>query len=566
MTEVLCLECKRQCFFKARPKEDELFGAPCDYCKNVFCRKCAKINTSEAQAVACTQRSVLFCCPCCRERILRELPKLKTLLKQLEKYKAESMIKSGQIEKLENEYEDKTKELQQMIDHLNLENKQKDSHITRLKRRTQDFEDSTFNAVEDYEKDLTEKGKQIGILNKEIIDLLRKNKSLLDKIEEFEVISKRFAENETELETVRKNMLTSIEVLTGENESYLNDLKKANREVCALKEQLSNINDATELNRNMKTTIEVLESQGEMYLNELTQLRQELEKERIGKRGVQEEQTGTVDRVSTNGKQRQTAQEDQVIVNSASRTRSSALGTNCEEPQHKTQIIKSMPRPKVILLTDGSGKKIYRHLNNVLGAHYDLRMFGKPFARFREVVSSVDCFLGELSSSDYVVVMAGLNDTITLNDITYLANKCFYTNLIVCTLPMNYNYCQGSTSIVNVVNMNNECLQRTINKLKMFSVSIDLLDLTGRFNSTEFAGNTLFLNRKGLIRLSVLIGNSVVGFSGKKEVTNLVQVRTGPNALSVASESTLDEPYMDNRNIGTNPFLESPTPLTGAME
>ena len=82
MSILNCTKCKATCAFKQRPKEDELFGAECDFCNNAICKKCAALYTTEAHALALTgQRNLLFYCPDCKCR-LKDLPKFQKILKQ----------------------------------------------------------------------------------------------------------------------------------------------------------------------------------------------------------------------------------------------------------------------------------------------------------------------------------------------------------------------------------------------------------------------------------------------------------------------------------------------------
>ena len=94
--------------------------------------------------------------------------------------------------------------------------------------------------------------------------------------------------------------------------------------------------------------------------------------------------------------------------------------------------------PKIVVLTDGFGKYIFQPLKKTLGSKFSVQVFSKPYAPFKEVVSTIDCLAESLTHKDYVIVLTGLLDSnIRIRDITYLANKCFYTNVLFCTIPIN---------------------------------------------------------------------------------------------------------------------------------
>lgn len=75
-----CTNCKRNCIFKRRPGNDEIFGAKCDRCRRSFCRDCARFSSTEIDTLVLTQRSLMFYCPDCQLKtdteVLQEIKKL----------------------------------------------------------------------------------------------------------------------------------------------------------------------------------------------------------------------------------------------------------------------------------------------------------------------------------------------------------------------------------------------------------------------------------------------------------------------------------------------------------
>lgn len=62
-----CSKCQKQCVKKRRLNEGENFGAPCDSCSLIYCRECAKLSTTETDAIALQgNRTLLFFCSQCK--------------------------------------------------------------------------------------------------------------------------------------------------------------------------------------------------------------------------------------------------------------------------------------------------------------------------------------------------------------------------------------------------------------------------------------------------------------------------------------------------------------------
>lgn len=78
-------------------------------------------------------------------------------------------------------------------------------------------------------------------------------------------------------------------------------------------------------------------------------------------------------------------------------------------------------------------------------------MVCKPFAKFDEMAKSVDWFSGDLTKSDFVIVLAGINnDDISVKSVSALADKCFFTNLILCGIPVNVKFCKTEPVCVTI--------------------------------------------------------------------------------------------------------------------
>ena len=225
-----CKKCKKSCIQKARPEPDELYGAPCDSCEQIFCKFCAKITTTEAHAVSLSQRSILFLCTDCR-CCVEDISSFKKLREQYNVIKKEAQIKEAKIEQLKLKFNQQITELQNENSKLCNKTQEQDQHIEQLNKKNQEYTDSVLTSETSYIDTINEQKSQIAGLNKEINSLVDKNRSLSLIGEELQVKCAGLQKELAELNSIKDQMLVSIDVLTKENECYLQDLKKANYEL-----------------------------------------------------------------------------------------------------------------------------------------------------------------------------------------------------------------------------------------------------------------------------------------------------------------------------------------------
>ena len=197
---------------------------------------------------------------------------------------------------------------------------------------------------------------------------------------------------------------------------------------------------------------------------------------------------------------------------------------------------------KIVILTDNCGKRLYAPLSRVLG-DFAVQLVCKPFVSFAKLVGDSDCYVRNLSSSDYVIVLAGMNDNkIKKKDITLLADKCFKTNLLFCTLP-GVGYANCSLTMVNSDIVTN------VTFLKRFSLSVDLLDTNSKFfSSKDFNHFNLYLNGVGLYKLANHIRNSINDF-GLSVTTNLRYVEIVDSFPSVTNNLNIKNNVINANNL-----------------
>ncbi|CAG9814719.1 unnamed protein product [Phaedon cochleariae] len=139
---------------------------------------------------------------------------------------------SEEIENLKKALEEKEIEgeymislLKQEISNLKTDNQGKDKHIIQLKRRSQDFEEDVFETEKSFSIESQRQRRTILELNEEIAKPTDEIILLQEKNDEAVVKLRESEKNIDEWKAMRKIMLKSIETLTQENNSYIDQLK-----------------------------------------------------------------------------------------------------------------------------------------------------------------------------------------------------------------------------------------------------------------------------------------------------------------------------------------------------
>ena len=154
MSLLSCVVCDKECVLKRRPIAKELFGAPCDICKQTFCKNCAELTTTEADVMALCRRTLLFYCKKC---------------KCSQKY----IDRATENEELQVVVDD----LRSTIGELQTEIMEKNNHINRLKRSSVSFCEEVTRTEQEYTREieiLTQK-------NNDLREQLNKNLELLNR-------------------------------------------------------------------------------------------------------------------------------------------------------------------------------------------------------------------------------------------------------------------------------------------------------------------------------------------------------------------------------------------------
>lgn len=328
--------------------------------------------------------------------------------------------------------EDKTVRLSDEIDRLKGGLAERDTYIRRLQRCSQDFEDSVRNVEEEYTVEIKNQKALIERLNKE----LKQTKERVDQL--------------------------------------LEDLEQSMAHVSRLQEELQNLNM---LKGDMLTSIDALGRENESYVTTIGELRSELQRFKT----PYEE---NVERME--------------------------VSVQTDEMRERSECsVSGQPNARVLVLTDSFGKCLYAPLRRKLDTCYGLQLISKPWASFDEIAKGAKCYAESLTQNDYVVVMAGLVDkNLKARTILSLANHCFQTNLLMCTLPVKFAKREQFETLERV----NKRIVSETDRIRKYAGNIELLDLQEKFSEWEFIKSTALLNKNGLRKLSGYVTAAITQF------------------------------------------------------
>lgn len=156
---MLCSKCDVQCVNKRRPRDGEVLGCRCDFCKKVFCKKCAGLSTTEMDCLTLSQRKLVFSCSeeCMGSNLNdenNEDDQIKNLLEQRAKECSELgaviRAKEAEISKLNSQTNDFVATIQEMkisIETLTVDCEQHILEIKDLKNENSKLSHATPTAV-----------------------------------------------------------------------------------------------------------------------------------------------------------------------------------------------------------------------------------------------------------------------------------------------------------------------------------------------------------------------------------------------------------------------------------
>lgn len=491
-----CYSCGSQCISKRRPKDAEVFGTLCDCCSKAICKKCAKLTSTEVDGLILQQRQITFHCFECKKEILNMNNDFKCLNKAYEKATLDLTAKDKQIEELLCGGEI----LREQINDLQAKLTDKENYIKRLKRGSQCLEELAIEREQELEAKLQCQTKTIQILNGELNKLKKEHLTLIDSEQVMNNAEKSLKEKLLAAEELIENFTISSITLKSEIEALSNELKAIRIINLDLQEEILSKNTMIEALQNDVTT---LNNRIEEISNPSVD---NLHSELLASTVNQEHDTS----LSTNQSLKQL---------NLNHTASFSIDTNPTSITSQQSVVNdgiSIKKSRITVFTDSFGKFLHSHLDKVL-KDFNIRTICKPNASCAQIIKDMDCYIGDMSAMDYVIFLAGISTKeFKKNEITLLTNKCFHTNLIICTIPTSRR-----SPTADVIDNINNTISRNVSILKSFSVNIDLLELHSLFTSGHFKKNSTFLNRSGLRRLARDISGRINCFGDVRYDCNL---------------------------------------------
>lgn len=140
-------------------------------------------------------------------------------------------LRDAEIEKLQLEFTAKVEELHSTIVNLSKEKELTGACVEGQRQRKQDFGNDAVPAKFDYMLEVGEGTEEVAKLCRENLQLLERNSSLQSQILEMKCRLGNLQRDIDEFGHLRENMLTTIETLTQENNSYADEVKQLKRRV-----------------------------------------------------------------------------------------------------------------------------------------------------------------------------------------------------------------------------------------------------------------------------------------------------------------------------------------------
>ena len=174
------------------------------------------------------------------------MPKIQELIDNNNRLKHESKQKDMLFEQHENKYEQATTTLEDEMEKLKQDIKEKESFIKRLKRQTQDFEDEVFTTEQNFAVTIGEQKTEIINLNEKMMKLRHMTEELQQKIKLFETRMQQSQIKEEQLCTkishlndIKVSMTTTIEALSEDNKAYVSEVEDLRAKLLAFQYEKS---------------------------------------------------------------------------------------------------------------------------------------------------------------------------------------------------------------------------------------------------------------------------------------------------------------------------------------
>ncbi|XP_074033082.1 uncharacterized protein [Leptinotarsa decemlineata] len=376
--------------------------------------------------------------------------------------------------------------------------KEKDSVISRLRRRTQDFEDMALESEQ------------------ELLTKLEESKSIIDDLQK-------------KLQAIKLDYDELLKVIA-RNEEYIQSLVKDKQELDTLQ-------------RNMLSAFSTLEADNKCLQSELQTLRDNTEPEN---------QVNSVPKCYRDASTFNDNSANQSIPLNQSIPIHSVL-TSQLRPNNSF----SSSKRKMLLLSDDNGKHLCKALSNCKNlTKFIIESIHKPGGKFADILESVDLLSKDYTQKDVIVILAGKGDFESnkhpkVKDIWSKIKNCLHTNIIFLSCPTVIR------KYFNIISKFNMRLHDFLSKVNNFSEQyISLVNINNARGSK--IGNDLIAEH---IASEVKRNWNNVKCLTFVKTTSILDLPPTPKHSEIPKNATADTHDLDGSSISfeansSSPFLE----------
>lgn len=390
---------------------------------------------------------------------------------------------SEHCQKEDQNREEKEKTWLEELKKARHECEEKSVFIERLKRRSQDFEDEVINVEGKYVREIMDQKNMITDLGRRILELQSRGEEWQRQFEEKDQLVIRLEKDIAELSDLNRSLISTIKILEEENKMHLCELERVGRSV---------------------SDFESRDMQCRSYAGD---------------------NCGNGNRTFTEG----VFKGPDNVKNQAVANLKNISSSNSKSGSNK-----------LLILSDETG----RHVSKVLAEclrHRNMRVesIRKPGAWLCGVVSDIGDLAASYTFSDYVLIMAGVNDFIngkypsfkTLNN---KINACANTNVLMASVP----YVTSHRINKRIYKFNTKLYEYSLRMNAYSQGRVEFLDINGSEN-IELGGAVISEKIADIV--------SRDGTSG-----NLVFVQTSDDAtVKIRAMEAMEGEDQVNLNLGS---------------
>ncbi|KAF2897377.1 hypothetical protein ILUMI_08798 [Ignelater luminosus] len=187
----------------------------------------------------------------------------------------------------------------------------------------------------------------------------------------------------------------------------------------------------------------------------------------------------------------------------------------------------------VLLLADSQGRGLANQLQVNLGKDFSVNGIFKPNATFENVTAEVKSMTSNLTSEDFLIILAGSNNaldgkTVTTDNLSTISN-IENTNVIIIAVP----YWKGR-SVLNEFTYNINL--QIYNELVVGKQNFSLFDINTIMNKTDFTFHGRHLNSKGKKKLSFRLSQLIT--QTERSISNKMQWINYSNLITISENVT----------------------------